>query len=300
MIALVLLLYVIISSTFITGVYALQASQPFFLTGVRMLLAGVGMLAYALWYEPFRIKRQHILALCAMCVFHIAIPFGLEFWALQYVTPAKTALLWNLTPFITALYAFFLFQERMTPMKIVGLLIGFVGFLPVIIEQVPQEVGLRSLFAVSSAELALVVAVASSAYAWMLFKTLMHKGYTPLVINGIAMFGGGICCLIASGYLENWQPVPVMMWGQFVWSLITLIITGSVISYNLYGYLLNKYSPTFIAFAGFLTPFITFCMEYVFFGGTVTTAFIISLFAVTVGLYLFYRDELKEVEIHKS
>lgn len=294
MIFLVLLLYVVIASTFITGVFALQASQPFFLTGVRMLLSGSAMLLYALQNKNNHIKRQHLLAFLAMCLVHIAIPFGLEFWALQYVTPAKTALLWNLTPFITALYAFCMFQERMSVLKVVGLVIGFVGFFPVIYEQLPTEVGLRALGAVSTAELALLVAVASAAYAWILFKYLMQQGYSPSMINGFSMFGGGIISLVVSGYIEQWSPLPVSIWSQFIWSLVVLILTGSIISYNLYGYLLKRYSPTFLSFAGFLTPFFTLCMQLVVFGGSVTLGYGISLIAVTIGLYLFYSQELKE------
>ena len=43
----------------------------------------------------------------------------------------------------------------------------------------------------------------------------------------------------------------VVMLGVYSFALV---IIANIIGYNLYGYLLSRYSATFLSFAGFMTP----------------------------------------------
>ncbi|MFI5344385.1 MAG: EamA family transporter, partial [Chlamydiales bacterium] len=66
-----------------------------------------------------------------------------------------------------------------------------------------------------------------------------------------------------------------------------------LICYNLYGYLLKKYSPVFMSFAGFTTPLFTALFGWFFLNEVVTWPFYLSFFMVLTGLCIYDQDQLK-------
>ena len=101
--------------------------------------------------------------------------------------------------------------------------------------------------------------------------------------------------LLNSFMVESWDPIPVSAIGPFWECTLALIIVSNFICYNLYGYLLKRYSATFISFAGFVTPLFTALFGWYYLGETITASFYISAAIVFVGLFMFYQEELKEI-----
>ncbi len=289
---LVALLYAILASTFIFAKQALAYSPPFFLIGFRMILAGIILLSYYRYqHGPIHIKREDYGLFFRVAWFHIFCAFVLEFWALQYLSALKTTVIYSATPFITALLAFILLKESLSYKKVLGILVGLAGLLPVFIVHSTQA-DTSSLWLVSVPDCVLLLAVISSAYAWFLVKQLMTKGYSLVVINGVAMLLGGILSYAISLVFEGFGH-QVTNWPAFLWWVILLIIVSNVLVYNFYGYLMHRYSITFISFSGFLCPGFAALYEWLFMGGSITWHYLASLALVTAGLYIFYRDELK-------
>jgi len=122
----------------------------------------------------------------------------------------------------------------------------------------------------------------------------MDRGYQPLVINGYAMIISGVFSLITSLAWEPWNPLPVSNWPLALWYIFYLTLVGNIICFNLYGYLLKKYSTTYLSFCGFMTPIFAAILQYFFFGNPVGIPFIITLVLVSIGLYIFYQEELRQ------
>jgi len=210
MIFIVILMYALFGLTFIFGSIAMHNAAPIFFIGMRMVLSGGFMLSYLLFRrQSCKMRKEDIKTFFLLSIIHILIPYIGEFWALQYLSAAKTSLIWSLSPFVTAIFAWFMFKEKMTTLKAIGMMIGFLGFIPIVLHEGTQEKSLFSLFHLSAADFALIIAVVSAAYAWSTFKKLMHKGYKPLLINGWAMLIGGFSSLIISPFFEPWNPFPV-------------------------------------------------------------------------------------------
>jgi drug/metabolite transporter (DMT)-like permease len=119
------------------------------------------------------------------------------------------------------------------------------------------------------------------------------KENNPLAINGWSMLIGGTVALSHSYMTESWSPLPVSEWTPFLEGAITLLIISNFLAYNLYGYLLKKFTATFISFAGFTTPLFTAFFGYLLLGEKVTWPFAFSYLVVYLGLRLFYREEIK-------
>src|SRR5260221_946434 len=293
---LVIFMYALFASTFTLGKAVLSYVSPFLFIGMRMILGGSLLLAYYRWVKKQSIvihKADYSLFLCIVS-FHIFCAYTLEFWALEYVTSSKACLLYNLSPFITALFSYFLFSERLSYRQMCGLMIGFLGFIPILVAQTPLEkIGLHVSF-LSIYEIALIASVTSSAYGWMMVKHLMSRHYSLLLINGISMTGGGILALLLSLTTEGFSGLKVTSGDQLIMLggyCLALVIIANIIGYNLYGYLLTRYSATFLSFAGFMTPLFAALLGWVFLGEQVTWHFFATISMVILGLYLFHNEK---------
>lgn len=293
----VLLLYALFASVFTIAKTGLTHVEPFFLVGTRMMLAGIILLSYQFFVkkQTFSFNRQTWRRLIFLAVFNIYLTNVFEFWGLRYLTTFKTCFIYSLSPFLSALFCYFLFSERLTSKKWIGLMIGFLGFMPILLSQTSSEEQTGQLFFFSWAELAVMVAAICSVYGWILLKQLVNENQlSPLMANGMSMFIGGTLALGHSFSVENWDPLPVTNYPIFVECTILLILISNLICYNLYGSLLKQYSPTFMSFAGFTTPLFTALFGWFLLDEIVTWPFYLSFLIVFTGLLLFDQEELKQ------
>lgn len=296
---LILAMYALLASTFTLGKAVLAYINPILFIGIRMTLGGLLLLGYVRYYKsmPIRIHKQHVSLFAGIVLFHIYCAYIFEFVALQHMSSSKACLLYNLSPFLTAACAYFFFAERMSHKKWFGLLLGCLGFLPTLLTPTVAEGPEWLLF--SQAELLLLLSVFSSVIGWMVMKRLTVKEhYSPVLVNGIGMFAGGLCALATSLFVEGIPVVPagpqaahsIMMVALYTG---LLILIANVIFYNLYGHLLKIYSTTFLSFAGFTCPIFAAAYGYLFLGEMVPAGFFVSLFMVFIGLFIFYQEELR-------
>lgn len=291
----VFLLYALFASVFTVSKQALVYAQPFFLVGIRMALAGLFMLAYQYFKNPnsLKISRDSVGKVIRLAIFNIYLTNVFEFWGLQYLTSFKTCFIYSLSPFISVLLSYLIFTEKMTLKKWLGLIIGFAGFIPVLMSQTTQEEQAGQLWIFSWAELAVVTAVISSVYGWILLKQLVSQhNMPPILANGLSMLIGGACALSHSLLTENWNPLPLTEFLPFFECTLFLIIISNCICYNLYGYLLKRFSATFMAFAGLTTALFSALFGWFFHGEIPTLSFYLSFSIVLSGLFIFYQQEL--------
>lgn len=293
-------MYMLFATTFTLAKAVLSFIPPILFIGIRMTIAGILMLLYYHTRSafPITIPRKDWPLFFQGIFFIIFCAYVLEFWALQYLDSGKSSLFFNLSPFATALFAYFIWDERLTRNQIVGMIIGFLGFIPLIYCMPTADISNHCVLFTGLPELILLFSVASFAYGWIVMKELVVvRNYSTLVVNGISMLGGGILACITSLLLEG-KPHLITHHGHYWHSglmvilyMSLLIIISNIICYNLYAYLLRDYSPTFLSFAGFTTPFFAVLLGVIFLGEVVTWQICITAALVALGLYIFYKDE---------
>jgi drug/metabolite transporter (DMT)-like permease len=296
---LVALLYAMFASVFIVCKIALDYTEPLFLVGSRMLVAGILIVSYQYFFHRNtesvqKINKKIVGKLICLGFFNIYLTNACEVWGLQYLTSAKTCFIYSLSPFASALFSFFLFSEKMSSRKWIGLTLGFIGFLPVMLNKTTSEEMTGSFWIFSWAELAVFIAAISSVYGWIILKQLVkEEGISFMQANGLSMLIGGSMALAHSSLTENWDPIPVNQYIPFIECSLFLIIISNFICYNLYGYLLKSFTATFMSFAGFITPLFTALFGWIIFGDTLTWPFLLSMGIVFLSLLSFYQEELK-------
>lgn len=295
---LIVILYTLFGSSFVLGKMLLSYTTPLFLTGIRMSIGGLLLLSYLFFYahEHFVFKRKHLFWYIQMILFGIYITYILRFWALNYMQAAKTNFMYNLSPFMSALFSYLFFNERLTAKKWFGLGIGLLGMLPILMTTSFNEQAIGEILFLSWPEIAVIISVATHTYSWIIMRKLVkQKSYSPMMVNGISMTCGGILALLTSYITYDGGPLidTTHVW-EFSVLLVLIIIISNIICNNLYGWLLKRYTATFLAFSGFLSPLSTAVFGWLLLGEKVTWHFYISCIIVFIGLYIFYQEELQE------
>lgn len=292
---LILALYAICASTFTICKALLAYSQPIFFVGFRMILAGIALVCYHLFFnkKDLNIAIADRWLFAKIILFHIYFAYIFDLWSLQFLTSSQSSFLYNLSPFLAALFSYYYFSEKMTFYKWIGLLIGCLGFLPELFHSFNTSFTLGTM---NIAQLVLLLGIISASYGWITVRALVKdRAYSSSMVNGVGMIGGGILALFTSlSYEQWWIHAPVNSWIPFLQLTLAIIIVGNFIFYNLYSYLLTKYSATLLSFAGFTCPLFVALYGWLFLGESVSWTFFLSIAVVSIGLYLFYYEELKQ------
>jgi drug/metabolite transporter (DMT)-like permease len=291
-------LFFIWSLAFPLGKVMVGIAPPIFVVGVRMTLAGVLLLGYLLYKKQIpRISKKQVLSLCILALFSIYLTNILEYWSLKHLSAAKTCFLYGLSPFFTALLSYIHFSERMTSRKWVGMLIGFGGSIPVILEKCSSEQLLSAFLGFTWPEVAMLAAVFFSVYGWIILRLVVKEGeapLSPLLANGGSMLIGGILALLTYLFFGEQESFLFSSKNQILelsGAIVFLTLLSNIICYNFYGYLLRKYTATLMSLFGLLSPIFTSFHSWVILHETPSLTIILSTFIVLLGLLIFYIEE---------
>ncbi len=296
-----ILLQALFATSFPLGKYLLSFASPLFVSGIRMLAAGSILLIYQFFLPQgeLRFKKNHLWIFLQIIVLGMFLTYGLRLHALRELPVWKTSFFYNLSPFLSALYAYVLFGEKLSKKQWTGLAIGLSGMMPILISKSPAEATLWEIFYVSKYELFLILSVSFHCYSWILIQKLVrNKNYQPAMVNGIAMACGGLLSLVVSYIHEGAVSIsdPV----AFISGLSATVCIGNILCHNLYATLLKTYSATFMSFTSFLGPLFAALYGWTFFNETISWHFYVSAVVVFVGLYVFYQDELRKQRIERA
>lgn len=299
---LVILLYVLFASLFTLQKETLNYCDPFFLVGSRMLFAGVLLLGYMAFKHRSafaKIKPAHFTGIALLALSNIYLTNIFEIWAIQHMVSSKACLIYSLSPFVAALVAFLVLKETMSRKKTLGMFVGFLGLLPMLFAQSQEELSAGKFMIFTLAELSIVGAVFCSVYGWiMLKKVMIDYDYSPLVANGLSMVLGGSFALAHSYFAgEAWAPIPVREMQPYIINTIIMCVISNIICYNLYGYLLKRFTATFMSFAGLVTPIFASLFGYIWLSEVITWHFFVSIALFTAGLLIFYREEIAQEKV---
>ncbi len=263
------------------------AISPFTFVMIRLLLsAGVSFsLAYANdQWKPVARGHKRLFAAASFLGFFVSFCGGAI--TAQVLSSAISSMFFNAVPFITAILAFVLFGERLSPKKLVAIGIGCLGLIPCVME------ASSSLATVSVVPLIITFfTVAGYAYGWLMVKELVQIGYAPAFVTGVTQLLAGLAAIPFSVYIEQCD----MQLNAFVAGMVCALVLSTALSALLYSLLLKSYSPTLLSFAGTLMPCFAALYGWLFLGERITALLLISGVMITIGLYLFYRAEMSDV-----
>lgn len=294
---LVVTLFAFFASIFSLSKASLEYSEPFFLVGSRMVFAGVILLMYAVLVNRDRLRftKKQAKDLFLLSFFAVYFSNILEIWGLQHIASSKACLIYSLSPFIAAAFSFFIFREVLSKGKWLGMIVGMGGICVLLAENIANHGTHDQAVAPHWGDLAMVGAVVASVYGWIMLKRVLVEHKLSLTLaNGVGMIVGGVMCLVHSYVAgEAWKPVPVFDMNLFLRNTVLMAVISNIICYNLYGYLLKRYSATFMSFAGMITPLFASLFGWLLFEEMINWHFGAAFALFLIGLVLFHREEMK-------
>jgi drug/metabolite transporter (DMT)-like permease len=181
-------------------------------------------------------------------VLSFSLNYGLIFWGEQYISSGLASLLQATIPAFGLIAAhLYLPDERMTPVKVAGVLMGIAG-VGVIFSNQLSVAGHRAL----AGSVALVLSSICVAYSNVLVKA-RATNLDPAVIAAGQMAFGLVPLLIVGIRLEG-NPLRYRWTGMAVVSLLYLAIVGSVIAFLLYYWLVHNMDVTKTMLIALVTP----------------------------------------------
>ena len=222
---------------------------PFTGVALRFAIAGAALLLVA-WGVRAPLGRSAVErrlwvvnALCTFCG-----SYGVVYWAEQWVPSGLAAVLFAVFPLLVAVMAHFAVPgERLTPARLVGVAVGFVG-IAVLFSGDFEPLGGRQAMV---AAVVLLLAPLVSAVAQIAIKR-WGAGIHPLSLTAVPMLlTGGIMGALAAA-VERGRPVTFD--GPSVAALLYLALVGSAVAFSLYFWLLQHLPATHVALVAYTAP----------------------------------------------
>jgi len=179
--------------------------------------------------------------------FGIALPFYLITWAEASVDSALASVLVSPVPiFVIPLAALMLQDERLTPAKIVGVLIGLIG-VAVLVGFDPASLGQSDFVA----ELALVAACISYAFAGIYARRYI-TGYRPMIPALFEVTTALVMVTVLAFVFERPWEAPINP--DSVLAVVWLGLLGSGFAFIVFFRLLNSWGATRTSLVAYLMP----------------------------------------------
>jgi len=294
---LVFLAYFLLASAFSANKVLLGWLPPTFFVGIRMLCAGLIMVAWN-YRKSHRLKfdyfKKDLLTICGIALFTTYFPSLLKAYGLQGLPSSKAAMIGSCDPFVTAMYAYVLWKERLSFKQFLGITIGFLGVMLLMTGGSLPEQTLHAWFIFSWPELAALGAVVVGRYGWILVRSLLKKErYKPTEINGLSMVLSGVLALATSFFIDPISSITIPSISHFLFFFAYTIIAGNIFGYGLFAYCLKKYPLTFVSLAGFSIPLFVTLIGWALLGEQLTLLFAASAAIIFFGLLIFQYDKLR-------
>jgi drug/metabolite transporter (DMT)-like permease len=300
---LVAILYAVFAAmTFVNT--SLMSSDPYpVLVGMVRALGSGGIIVmyFALFGKDKKVtnlklsSHQWYLLFAYGILIHALGMCGFSYGAM-YASPITICFLYASAPFLTAILLYLYSGTVLSRAKILGLLVGLMGIVPILWKNTATDIQVAVANDQWLGNIIVLVSMIFFCWGWILFKKLIQTcSYSVQMLNGIAMIIGGILSLVFVAMVYGSQVFEITFSENFIY-LMTLFLLSSLLTYSLYAYLLQHFSPTFISFAGFLEPVFALLYGVLWFEYTIRIVDVVSFLILFLGLYIFYRQELGKEE----
>jgi len=261
--------------------FAAPQFGPIALIATRVTVAALCLLLLLVVQGKVGRLRQNWGGLILMGALNTAIPFTLFAYATLHVPAGFAAVLNGTVPLFSAIIALIWKLESLPPLRILGLLIGFVG---VVILVLPKLGGSSDLLAV------LAGLCAANMYGFSAHYTRRKfAGQESLVVSTGTLLAASVMLIpLAAWYWPKTTPSPIA-WGNAV--ALGLICTA--LAYVVYFNLLARVGTMKSVTVTYLIPPFGMLWGYLFLGESLTWNMVLGCAVIVVGTALVVRSQQK-------
>ena len=239
-----LLLAAVWGGSFLFMRVAVGELGPLPMMGLRTLGAGLLLLPLLIIQKKLPLLIAHWRPIAIVGIFNSALPFVLFAYATQSIASGTMSVINAVTPLWGAAIAWVWLKDKLPPMRMLGLLVGFAGIVVLVWDKLTTGAS-GSLLAVTAGVAApIFYGIAAS------FTKKYLKGADPVATATGSLISSGLLLLPFSVWLWPENPVSPGSWG----AVLGLTVLCTSIAYTLYYKLLNSIGPSKAMTVTFLVP----------------------------------------------
>ncbi len=269
---------IIWGSTWLAIRLGLDSIDPIISVGIRFLLASVFIFVLMkINNVVFQVDKKSVKIYLLLAFFSFIIPFGLVYWAEQFIPSGLASILFAIMPFGVIIFSrLMLPKNRISLSQLAGVVFGFVGILIIFSENINIEV--TNYFWATVAVLASSMMQAFIAVAMKKYGEHLH----PLSLNFIPLLIAGIVLITLAFIFEN--PAHWIFDEKSTGSILYLSIFGTVITYTTYYWLLKRMNVVILSLSAFITPIIAVLLGWLILDEYLSQKVIIGSSLVLIGI----------------
>ena len=193
--------------------------QPFGFILFRVSFAAILFWVFSIWAPKEKIDRKDYIKFVIAAFFGVALNMLAFFKGLQFTTPINGSVIMVTTPIIVLVLSVIILGEKITKIKVLGILAGLSG--------------------------ALILSAASYSYYLILIKKLTNKYHPYTFVKWLFLFGTFF--VLPFGYNEllavNWSSFTPYVW----FSILFVVVCATFATYLLNPLALRKLSATTVS-----------------------------------------------------
>lgn len=264
--------------------------QPFAFVVMRVVGATILFWIVGTLFIREKIDKKDLPKLALLAVFGVAGNQLFFLKGLSLTTPINASIIMVSNPIVVMIVAAIVLKEKISLLKIIGIVIGVSGALFLLLFNKQFSFGSETMVGDS---LIFLNSLFWAAYI-ILVKPLMNKYNTLTIVKWVFLFG--CFYVIPFGYKDfetiNWQSIPPHIW----WNIAFVVLITTFVAYLLNTYALKALSPSVVSIYIYLQPFLTTLIAIFYYNNDELDARkIVSGLLIILGVYLVSKPKHKKV-----
>jgi drug/metabolite transporter (DMT)-like permease len=285
------IIYFVWGSTYLAIRVGVREVPPFLLAAMRFFVAGLVLYGWMIAQGERSPSGRQWASVSLLAILIFVLDYGILFWAEQRVPSGIAAVMMATIPLFMALSEIILLRtQKLTVRLALALLIGIAG----VAVLVSHSLNLGGIPIDSVGAAALIIASMS----WSAGSVLMRKLPLPpskVMSSGAQMLIGGVFLALTAatlGEFRNFHPSAIARGAWF--SLLYLIVAGSIIGFTAYVWLIHHESPTKVGTYAYVNPVVAVLVGYFLGGETLSLRTILGTLFVLVGVVVITTTQTKK------
>ncbi len=283
-------LYLIWGSTYLAIRFAIETLPPFFMAGIRFLIAGSILYLIARARGEGQPERRHWGGAALVGTLLLVGGNGGVVWAETRIDSGLAALLVTTMPFWMVLIAWMMPEGKAPSLQTVGgMALGFAG---VCLLVAPEAGGTMHLDPLGA------IAVTISAISWAagsVFSRKVALPATPILSTSLQMLtGGAVLMAVAAATGEPARLDPSKISTHSLLALAYLIVFGAIVAYTAFVWLIRNASPAVASTYSYVNPLVAVFLGWALGGEAISSRIVLAATVIVAGVALVTLAARKE------
>ncbi|MGZ0017353.1 EamA family transporter [Yeosuana sp. AK3] len=273
-------IYVIWGSTYLLNKIAVTQLSPLYLAAIRFITAGLLIFGIAKSMKiSLAINKEQLINCIIAGFLFLAYGNGVFVWALKYVDSGFGALEASTQPLMVLILMRMIDGKKIKISSIIGIILGIIGMYLLVSQKqlVYQE---NSMIG--------IIMIFTCVISWSFGSLFVAKAELPsnfFINTGYQMLSGGILLFMASFIIgEEWLS-PLVWTSSVKFSMILLILFGSIVAFTSFNYLLKEVSTEKVSTSAYVNPVIALLLGWYVLDEKITGQSMLAAAILLTGVY---------------